>query len=202
MQKTLVDISHKSSSLSNGRYTKPTVMVSAQGSDQQFNTGLSRVAQPPMLDSQDMGKSMYVRKRSKVGTIISWGAWTTEYILGTIHTSSKIRASKESDESTACLDTDGYEHETAYSIYPAQWLVRFGIRSGLHLQIYSSSTQGWQTSLKPFCLVPDDSLIFEYCVNGNTSAVKGLFGKGLASVKDTNSSGWTPLHVSLPGARG
>jgi hypothetical protein len=45
-------------------------------------------------------------------------------------------------------------------------------------------------------LPPDAALIFDFCQSGNIDGVRTLFSKGLASVRDVNSEGATPLHVS------
>lgn len=60
----------------------------------------------------------------------------------------------------------------------------------------SSSIKGWQVSLGPFRAIADDSLIFDFSKAGNIEMVQLLFNRREASVLDTNSKGWTPLHVS------
>jgi len=45
--------------------------------------------------------------------------------------------------------------------------------------------------------MPDDSLIFELCEQGNLDAVKQVISKGQGSIRDVNSWGETPLHASL-----
>ena len=118
--------------------------------------------------------------------------------LGTIRARSTttLQCSKQTVDITPYLEQDHLEYETSYTISPASWLVRLGIQYGLHLNLFSS-TRGWKNTLEPFCLIPDDALIFEFCKQGNTSAIRSLLSEGHASVKDTNSRGYTPLHVSL-----
>ena len=122
-----------------------------------------------------------------------------ECSLGTIRAKSntQLRIAAEMDDLTFFNQQDQGEHETSYTVYPAEWLIRLGIRYGFRLRFGSSATQGWQTTLKSFSPVPDDALIFEFCRQGNTSAVKELLSGGYASVRDTDSRGYTPLHVSL-----
>ena len=119
-----------------------------------------------------------------------------EGFLGTIRARSTttLQCSKQTADIT--LEQDHLEYETSYIISPASWLVRLGFQYGLHLSLLSS-TWGWKNTLKPFCLVPDDALIFEFCKQGNIPAVRSLLSRGHASVKDTDSKGYTPLHVSL-----
>lgn len=139
------------------------------------------------------------RKRAWFKCTVQMASSVMECSLGTIRAESRtqLRISAEKDELMLYDEQDQGEHETSYTVYPAGWLIRFGIRSGLRFKFHSSSTQGWKTTLKPFCPVPDDSLVFELCRQGNASAVGTLLSRGDASVRDTDSRGYTPLHVSL-----
>lgn len=121
-----------------------------------------------------------------------------EYFLGTIRAESNtvLQTSREIDDLTPCYEQKEYEHTTSYTIYPATWLIRLGFHRGLHLGFLSSSTQGWKNILKTFCPVPDDALIFDFSKEGNLPAVRRLLSGGHASVRDTDSQGCTPLHVS------
>ncbi|CAD6593136.1 MAG: hypothetical protein ASARMPREDX12_006859 [Alectoria sarmentosa] len=97
-----------------------------------------------------------------------------EYFLGTIRAESKtqLRTARETDGLMPYCEQDQYENETSYTIYPAAWLIRLGVQYGLNFRFLSSSTQGWKTTLKAFCPVPDDALIFEFCKEGNVPAVR------------------------------
>ncbi|CAG8960172.1 hypothetical protein HYFRA_00010651 [Hymenoscyphus fraxineus] len=57
------------------------------------------------------------------------------------------------------------------------------------------SVQGWKNNIKTFRAVPDNSLIFEFCKSGNIAGVRSLLSRGEGSPLDTNSLGWTPLHI-------
>jgi hypothetical protein len=59
------------------------------------------------------------------------------------------------------------------------------------------STTGWKYSFQSFRTVPDDSLIFEYCAEGNIGAIQSLFKRGLASPWDRDAKGRTPLWVCV-----
>lgn len=128
--------------------------------------------------------------------------WTvrssTNYFFGTIHTHSTTRQlqSQVLDDQEPDNEEHHYEHQSSFVIRPAAWLVNLGLNSGLHVGLFNSSVRGWKSSLKTFCAVPDNSLIFELSGDGNLSAVRGLFSRGLASVRDTNSVGETPLYVA------
>lgn len=122
-----------------------------------------------------------------------------EYFLATIRAESNrwLQTPRATDDLAAYCERDQHEHETSYTIYPATRLIRLGVRHGLRLRFLSSSTQGWDTTLKAFSPVPDDSLIFEFCKEGNIAAVRRLLSSGHASVRDTDSRGYAPLHISL-----
>lgn len=91
-----------------------------------------------------------------------------------------------------------FHAETTFTLFPALWLIRLGMKTGLDVMIYTSSL-GWKKSLtiKPFRAVPGDSLIFDFCRNGDVDGIKTLFSRGEATVWDRDSHGWTPLHVRV-----
>jgi hypothetical protein len=93
-------------------------------------------------------------------------------------------------------NTAASEIETQFTFYPASWLAWWGLNFGVHVVLHREGT-AWKNSLQTFQAVPDDSLIFEFCEQGNVMAVNSLLVSGRASPRDTNSKGWTPLHVSL-----
>ena len=121
-----------------------------------------------------------------------------EGFLGSIRATSAtvLQSSRQIVDLTTYHEQDQHEYKTSYTISPAPWLVHLGFHYGLHLG-FLSSTQGWKNTLKTFCPVPDDALIFEFCRQGNVPAVRSLLSGGHASVRDTDSRGYTPLHVSL-----
>ena len=139
------------------------------------------------------------RKQTWFKRTVQVASSVMECSLGTLRAESntQLRISAEMDDLTVYNEQDQGEHETSYTVYPAGWLIQLGIRYGLRLQFGSSATQGWKTALKSFCPVPDDALIFEFCRQGNTSAVRELLSREYASARDTDSRGYTPLHVSL-----
>jgi hypothetical protein len=86
---------------------------------------------------------------------------------------------------------------TSFIFYPSWWLTKIGLGHGMEANL-SNSSDGWQFKFSPVRAVPDNSLIFEFCHSGNLPAVQQLITRGDASVRDTSSKGWNPLHVSLP----
>jgi hypothetical protein len=85
---------------------------------------------------------------------------------------------------------------SSFTFFPSYWLTKLGLNCGIEANVFTTPT-GWQFNLNPIRAVPDDSPIFSACRKGNLSAVRFLLTEGKASVKDTDSKGWTPLHVSL-----
>lgn len=145
----------------------------------------------------DKGKSSFI---DQTLTKQTWRKKDTiSYLFGTIHTYSTTKQlqlnilDKEESDDAEYL----YEHESSFMIRPATWLVKLGLNYGLRVGLFNSSVQGWKSSLHTFCVVPNDSLIFDLSRDGNVAAVKDLFLRGLASVRDTNSMGETPLHVHV-----
>ena len=124
-----------------------------------------------------------------------------EAFLGTIRAKSTtyLQTSRQTGDLVPHHEQDQYESKTSYIIHPASWLINLGINYGLHLGFLSSSAQGWKSTLKTFCPVPDDALIFVFCRQGNVPAVRDLLSGGYASIRDTDSWGYTPLHVSFAG---
>lgn len=125
--------------------------------------------------------------------------FTTKTVLGTIYVKSAVRNSCEAFSHHDHNITHSIEsyHETSFILHPAEWLVWLGMKTGLSGTI-SKSTQGWKNTLRAFYVIPDNSLIFEFCRSGNIDGIRSLLARGDASVWDKNSIGETPLHVSLP----
>jgi hypothetical protein len=140
----------------------------------------------------------------------------TRTILGemrcTVTTYRIIRPSTDLDFES--LGNEGeVQVETTFDVIPSWWLVKFGIASVFKFDMLSS--QGWQAKMASFnvrsivhhdtqtmkCfandiqLVPSDSVIFDFCREGNLQAVQSLLKHGKASVRDITPTGLTPLHV-------
>lgn len=122
----------------------------------------------------------------------------TKTPFGDIRVCSRIwRERTMDDENTNSRIMEApYNAETTITMFPAVWLMRLGMKTGLDVMIYTSSL-GWKNTLtmKPFRAVPDDSLIFELCSAGNIGGIQTLFSRGDATVWDRNPDGWTLLHV-------
>ena len=148
-------------------------------------------------DFPDSSSGIWQRK-SRSKRILTKEESTTHFMLGTVRVQSKtkLQISSDEDDLTHCGGPDQCERESTYTIYPAAWLVWLGIHRGLRLGFQSSPIQGWKNTLNTFRPVSDNALIFKFCKDGNLPAVRTLFLGGQASVRDTDSLGCTPLHVS------
>lgn len=87
-------------------------------------------------------------------------------------------------------------YETNYNslLYPPAWMNILPLSFGV--QITARCTSGWEFSIEPFRVIPDDSLIFEFCREGNLSGVRSLLKRRTASPWDRDAAGRTPLWVS------
>lgn len=85
------------------------------------------------------------------------------------------------------------EKEIQVVLHPPSWFSIFGLSRGVKLS--AESVFGWKYSLQPFRAVPADSLVFEFCRDGNLDGLRSLLKRGLASPWDRNPDGRTPLWV-------
>lgn len=110
--------------------------------------------------------------------------------LGTLtFRSSSIKLLQQLQDSRRCEEKDTIHKSFAISL-----VLRFGsCQRGFHLRT-NDTFDMW--SLNSIRRVPDDSPIFQHCINGNTQSVKELIHRGMASPFDVDSSGRSLLHVS------
>jgi hypothetical protein len=114
-------------------------------------------------------------------------------VLGSIWIrTSTLKVAKESSITLGHLEVI-----TSFIFYPASWLTRVGLRYGTEASLQWSPSAGWNFNIAAIRAVPENSLIFDMCRDGNVKAVQRMLTRGDASVKDTSPKGWTPLHVSL-----
>ncbi|PVH68701.1 hypothetical protein DL98DRAFT_474589 [Cadophora sp. DSE1049] len=85
---------------------------------------------------------------------------------------------------------------TSFIFYPASWLTRVGLRYGTEANLQWSPGTGWNFNISAVKAVPESSLIFAMCQDGNVKGVQLMMSRGEASVKDTSPKGWTPLHFA------
>ena len=168
------------------------------GSDYAINeVEESKMKYSPLDTFRSKSKSFSVERTL---TKQSWTNWDTlNYFSGTIHIYSMTKQLQPKILNHQELDDAEYryEHQSSFVIRPASWLIKLGLNSGIRVGLFNSSVYGWKSSLSTFYAVPNDSLIFNLSREGNLAAIRDLFSRGLASVRDTNSMGETPLHVHV-----
>lgn len=86
---------------------------------------------------------------------------------------------------------------TSVVFYPTRWLQLLGLKNGFEA-VMASAGRSWlyNCRLTVTRAIPEDAMIFELCLAGETRAVQMLLEKGQGSVVDTSPKGWKPLHVS------
>ncbi|KAF7921602.1 uncharacterized protein EAE98_008449 [Botrytis deweyae] len=100
-----------------------------------------------------------------------------------------LRSTEEVVHASGVKET--VEEESQLIIYPSKWLAKLGVRYGIELSILAS--RGWRYSFQPFRAVPESSLIFQFCREGNLGGVRTLLSRGDASPYDRDPLGRTPL---------
>ena len=140
------------------------------------------------------------REQTLTKDTLNTQSFITRTLLGAITVTTKTRRSRLNSARSKAQDHERYhyEHESSLWILPAQWLLRLGFKCAYSFSTHGSSTRGWQFSVKPINLVPNDAPIFEFSRQGNTEKVRDLILRNLASVRDVDSKGRTALHVSHP----
>jgi hypothetical protein len=150
------------------------------------NTPVSRYQNPDADYTSKGGKTSYRFTRSRVCHRTS--------SMGCLFGSIWVRTSTLKVDQGSNASTGKFEIITSFIFYPARWLTRIGFRHGVEASLNNSST-GWKFNYTPVRAVPDSALIFDFCRIGDTKAVELLLQRGDASIRDTSSTGWTPLHV-------
>ena len=163
----------------------------------------------PLVTNQDSVRSREhspfdgCRIQKSIANPIMWtkrslGHISQSYVFGSLEIKSWLHFLQS--DSTGRPPSDYFkarcEYQTSITFRPAEWLVKLGAKYGFHACIVKDFTHGWQHKLETFCPVPDDSPIFHLCSTGNLAPVRDLLSTGRASVRDTDSLGRTPLHVS------
>lgn len=59
----------------------------------------------------------------------------------------------------------------------------------------SKACNGWNFTIRQYNVVPHNSLVFMYALDGDVIGLQRLFDKHEASPLDCHEDGWTPLHV-------
>ena len=87
------------------------------------------------------------------------------------------------------------ESDTRIVVQPSSTVARYITDRGFSIIIRRTQRNRLNMQLSTFRAVPDDALIFEFCRTGNVKGIQTLFSRGEASAYDTNTDGFSPLHV-------
>lgn len=127
--------------------------------------------------------------------LTGWSRSVVKNLFGTFSISSEVhQLAKSRNKEIDDLDSDDFVRTTSIRIHPARWLIRLGIHFGVQFAAQERSLS-WKHTLTTFRAVPDDAAIFSACCRNDIDGVDKLLDAGKASIWDTNTSGWTPLHV-------
>ncbi|KAM0157904.1 hypothetical protein ACHAQE_002159 [Botrytis cinerea] len=108
----------------------------------------------------------------------------------------RVRSSSTRRTSTNALGSqETVETKIGVVFYPAKWLHRLGVRVGIRMSAIIDN--GWMFTFNSFGAVPEDSLIFDLCRQGNVAGVKILLNRGDASLECENPQGKTPLWTAV-----
>jgi hypothetical protein len=89
------------------------------------------------------------------------------------------------------------------TIKVSYYFPRWFLNRVIQFKAWSSYMQGPSLSLNVPRVIPDDSPVLSFAVQGNLAEIRSLFNKGLASPYDIGlSNGRTALHVSCGGLVG
>ncbi|TGO43124.1 hypothetical protein BHYA_0003g00780 [Botrytis hyacinthi] len=88
-----------------------------------------------------------------------------------------------------------YKSRTNLIMHPSRLLQLCGVSLGVRIAL-SKSCGTFNPELKAYRTVPNDSTIFRLCRDGRIDAIRCLFDEGLASPRDTDSCGRTPLMIA------
>jgi len=145
------------------------------------------------IESEQQIKLVPVSLRPKSETVMVSYRYKFICIFGVVHvttTTSRNTISKSPTELSR-----QYRIRTSLILHPSQLLQTCSLNFGL--RICFSDFDGFDCQIHSYQAVPDDADIFKFCKNGNIKGIQGLFRNHLASPRDTNSRGLTPLFVSF-----
>lgn len=104
-------------------------------------------------------------------------------------------------QESVLVEESGNERRTSarrirYDIRIAQWL----LSRGFLWESFGIYGRSWQHNFRTFRYIPSDSLIIDFCKDGDVANVQRMFDKGLASPFDRvafEDEDWSLLHFSV-----
>jgi hypothetical protein len=93
-------------------------------------------------------------------------------------------------------DTPQSEYQSEKKTFTLRTAGWWSSRIIIELQAIRQASQ-WTFNQRPWHVVSPDSMLFDFCREGDLRNVQRLFSKGLASPFDITSDGDTALHVCI-----
>jgi len=114
--------------------------------------------------------------------------------FGIIHAQRFTRSTSEHlmQGKSQCTSKRQQKRVTTVILRPSKYLINLGFRYETSVNL-SWSLTGW--NLQATRIIPSDSDIFKFCKQGNLEGVRFLLDRGLASTRDVDENGSSPLHV-------
>ncbi|RYP57535.1 hypothetical protein DL770_010648 [Monosporascus sp. CRB-9-2] len=157
------------------------VPISESEKPQSKQSGCTTGAQATAKDPPRLNRSRTCHQKSSIGVVLG-SVW--------------VRTSTLNVSGGSSISAGQFEVITSFIFYPASWLSRVGLRYGAEANLQWSPAAGWKFNVAMVRAVSEDSLIFDFCRDGNVKGVMRLLERGDASMKDTSPKGWTPLHFA------
>lgn len=85
--------------------------------------------------------------------------------------------------------------EAGFTFIPASWLFKTAFAASFLKYANRNGESSISTNLSYYALVPYDAKIMEFSRSGNVDGIRQLFSQRLATPRDRDDHGRTPLHV-------
>lgn len=85
--------------------------------------------------------------------------------------------------------------EAGFTFIPASWLFKTAFAASFLKYANRNGESSISTNLSYYALVPHDAKIMEFSRSGNVDGIRQLFSQRLATPRDRDGNGRTPLHV-------
>lgn len=85
--------------------------------------------------------------------------------------------------------------EAGFTFIPASWLFKTAFAASFLKYANRNGEPSISTNLSYYAIVPHDAKIMEFSRSGNADGIRQLFSQRLATPRDRDDNGRTPLHV-------
>lgn len=85
--------------------------------------------------------------------------------------------------------------EAGFTFIPASWLFKAAFAASFLRYANQNGESSISTNISYYALVPHDAKIMEFSRSGNVDGIRQLFSQRLATPRDRDDNGRTPLHV-------